>query len=402
MTTIATRPTPTVEETRSTGVFTTGYRDLSYALKTLASPATGRKPLPVFNRVLATVRPGEVELTTFDFDTALTVTLLATTTTPGQMLLEHQSLTKILTAAVKGTSKAAVDRLDVTVTSPEHTPVVHVTGYSMPLDDTIAVDAFPLPPATTAPTHVVDRPALSTLVERVTPAADRSDLVPILTGISAHLTGSSLVFTATDRYRLATGTIPAQGSTEEKVIIPATALAKLLPRLTSTQLRLGVDVIEGITWLTLADDTTTAQIRTLDGDYPNTSSIMNQATTRVVTLSRTQLLSAATRASCLAAAVKTQKTSTVTIMVSNETITIAPATDGDATNITAPSLPATITGEQAPWTATVNSGFFLDAIKTLIADEVTLHLGEPNRPLILTDADTTSYQHLLMPVRFAQ
>jgi hypothetical protein len=128
------------------------------ALKTLALPAAGRKPLPVFSRILATVRADEIELTTFDFDTAATVTLPATGTRPGQLLLDHPSLTKVLSAAVKGSRKATVDQLDVTIDTPDHTPVVHVAGYSLPLDDTVTVDAFPdLPPTTARPTSSTAR-----------------------------------------------------------------------------------------------------------------------------------------------------------------------------------------------------------------------------------------------------
>ena len=231
----------------STGALTTGYRGLAEALKTLALPAAGRKPLPVFSRILATVRADEIELTTFDFDTAATVTLPATGTRPGQMLLDHPSLTKVLAAAVKGSRKATVDQLDVTIDTPDHTPVVHVAGYSIPLDDTVTVDDFPALPATTAPTHVVDREALSVLVDRVTVAAGRGDTLPILTGINATLDKGAMTLTATDRYRLASGTIPANGTTTEKVLIPSATLAKLLPRLTSAQARLGGDVIASTT-----------------------------------------------------------------------------------------------------------------------------------------------------------
>ncbi len=401
MTTTATRHPATDEKIPSTGALTTGYRDLAEALKTLALPAAGRKPLPVFSRILATVRAEEIELTTFDFDTAATVTLPATGTSPGQLLLDHPSLTKVLAAAVKGSRKATVDQLDVTIDTPDHTPVVHVAGYSIPLDDTVTVDVFPALPATTAPTHVVDREALSVLVDRVTVAADRGDTLPILTGINATLGKGSMTLTATDRYRLASGTIPANGTTTEKVLIPAATLAKLLPRLTSAQARLGVDVIAGTTWLTLADDTATVRIRTLDGEYPKVSSILEQTPTRTVTLARDQLLHAATRAASLSAAVKAGK-SPVTITVTGDAVTIAPATDGDRAKVTAPPLPAATAGETGPWSTGANPAYLLDAITTLAADEVTLHLTAPDRPMILTDAGDSDYRHVLMPVRLTR
>jgi len=402
MTTTATRRQTADEKTPSAGAFTAGYRALVDALKTLALPAAGRKPLPVFSRVLATVRPDEIELTSFDFDTAATVTLPVTGATPGRMLLDHPSITKILSAAVKGSPKGIVDQLDVTIDTPDHTPVVHLAGYSLPLDDTVTVDAFPELPQTTAPTHVVDREVLSTLVERVTVAVDRGDTLPILTGINTILDKHSLTLTATDRYRLACGTIPVDGTTTEKVLIPAAVLAKLLPRLTSPQARLGVDVIAGTTWLTLADDTTTVRIRTLDGEYPTVvSSVLEQTSTRTVTLARAQLFQAATRAASLSAAVKAGKNNPVTITVCSGALTIAPTTAGDSTKITAPALPADVDGETETWTTGANPAYLLDAIASMTADQVTLHLADPARPMVLTDAGDTTYRHVLMPVRLA-
>ena len=49
-------------------------------------------------------------------------------------------------------------------------------------------------------------------------------------------------------------------------------------------------------------------------------------------------------------------------------------------------LPATTAGETGTWTTGANPAYLLDAITTLIADEVTLHLTAPDRPMILTDA----------------
>ena len=402
MTTTATRRPATDEKIPSAGAFTADYRDLVAALKTLALPAAGRKQLAVFSRVLATVRPGEIELTTFDFDAAATVTLPVTGATPGRMLLDHPSLTKILSAAVKGSPKGIVDQLDVTVDTPDHTPVVHVAGYSLPLDDTVTVDAFPELPQTTAPTHVVDREVLSTLVERVTVAVDRGITLPILTGIHAVLDKHSLTLTGTDRYRLARGTIPVNGTTTEKVLIPATVLSKLLPRLTSPQARLGVDVIASVTWLTLADDTTTIRIRTLDGEYPTVSSVLEQTSTRTVTLARAQLFQAAVRAASLSAAVKAGKTNPVEITVCSGALTIAPTTDGDRTKITAPALPADVDGETGVWATFADPAYLLDAIASMTADQVTLHLADPARPIVLTNAGDTDYRHLLMPIRQAR
>ena len=93
---------------------------------------------------------------------------------------------------------------------------------------------------------------------------------------------------------------------------------------------------------------------------------------------------------------------TVTITVNSDAVTITPATDGDRAKVTAPPLPATTAGETGPWTTGANPAYLLDAITTLTADEVTLHLTAPDRPMILTDAGDADYRHVLMPVRLTR
>ena len=324
--------------------------------------------MPVFSRVwrpCAPPRSGDH----LDFETAATVILPATGAAPGRMLLDHPAAYQGPSAAVKGSAnhRRPSRRHD---RHPRPHPVVHLAGYSLPWTTPVTVDAFPDPPPTTAPTHVVDREALSALVERVTVAADRGDTLPILTGINTVLDKGSMTLTATDRYR-PFGTIPVNGTTTEKVLIPAPVPAKLLPRLTSAGVRLGVDVIAGVTWLTLADDSTTGRIRTLDGDYPRVSRSWEQAPTRTVTLDRAQLSRRATRAASLSAAVKAAKNNPVTITVGPTALTIAPATDGDRAKVTAPALPADIAGQTEAWTTGANAAFLPDAIATLTADKVT-------------------------------
>ena len=58
--------------------------------------------------------------------------------------------------------------------------------------------------------------------------------------------------------------------------------------------------------------------------------------------------------------------------------------------------PSTLSAHLTSWEKQL-----LDAIATLTADKVTLHLTDPGRPMILTDADDTTYRHVLMPVRLA-
>lgn len=393
MTITATSTTPTELRCASTGAFTTDYRRLLDALKSLTLPTTGYKRMPVLSRVLATVGADEVTLSTFDFESAITVTLPVTDATPGRMLLEHAILSKILVAAMKGTPKAATVGLDVTLDTPGHTPVVHIDGYAMPLDDKLDVEDFPTLPVASPPTHIIDRAALTTLVERVAVAADRSTMLPLLAGVHIELDESTATLVATDRYRLATGSVEVNGTTCELVTIPAVPLTKLLARLTGSQVRFGVDG----DWVTLADDNITAQVRLIEGSYPMVAGIFNRLPTRNVTVQRADLLKAATRMASLSAA-SGVRNSAAHITITGETFMLAPASAGDRSKVTAPTFAATNDGDPETWMSGANPGYLLEAIATLTGPEVTFHLAAPHQPMILTEQDS-DYQHVLMPVR---
>ena len=387
----------------STGAFTVGYRALVDAFKTLSWATAGRRAMPVFSsRVRATVLADEVELCAFDGDNAVTVTVPATATTPGRMLLEHTSALKVLAAAVKGARKPELDALEVRITTDDAQPVIHVLGYGVPLDANVTVDRFPDLPPTTPASHVLTRADFAALLDRVIPAVDRGDTLPILTGVHTVLTPSDVTCTATDRYRLATGTVAATGTTCETVLIPGLALAKVMPHLSGDEIRIGVDTIDDSTWVTIASDTTTARIRGLDGQYPTVASVLDQTATRTVIIDRAQLHQAATRAAALTSATAVRN-SPVRIVVAGNSLTIDPASDYPD-KVTSPSVPTTTIGDDADWVSGVNPPFLLDAIASLTTDQVEIHLSEPRKPLVLTDHsdEKPTYRHLLMPVRVAQ
>lgn len=387
-----------------TGAFTVGYRDLVDAVKALALATGGPKPMPILRAALVTVSDEEAIMGTFDYEVSVTVRLSAEDTVPGVMLVDVPSLTKVISAAGKGTTKAIMDRSRVTVTVADGIPTVSFSGYAVPLCDSVAaVDQYPSTPATSPATHTVDRAAFTALVSRVIVAASTDTNYPILTGIHAAIARDEITLTATDRFRLAAGTVRAiNGDTVTSAVIPAAVLAKVLAHMHAPHIDLGISDAAGTVWATISDGTTVVRVHTIDGEYPRrvVSRIMEQIPEREVTVSRAALLKAATVAAALSAAT-TSAREPLTITVDADTLTVAPATKGDRDKVKAPALPATVEGNTARWVAGVNPAYFLAAIGTLVGDKVTLSLTGPERPMFLTDAGGfPTFKHVVMPVRF--
>lgn len=392
-----------------TGAFTVGYRDLVDAVKALALATGGPKSMPILRAALVTVSDEEAIMGTFDYEVSVTVRLSAEDTVPGVMLVDVPSLTKVLSAAGKGTTKAIMDRSRVTVTVADGIPTVSFSGYAVPLCDSVAaVDQYPSTPATSPATHTVDRAAFTALVSRVIVAASTDTNYPILTGIHAAIARDEITLTATDRFRLAAGTVRAiNGDTVTSAVIPAAVLAKVLAHMHAPHIDLGISYAAGTVWATISDGTTVVRVHTIDGEYPRVcvpggilSRIMEQIPEREVTVSRAALLKAATVAAALSAAT-TSAREPLTITVDADTLTVAPATKGDSDKVKAPALPATVEGNTARWVAGANPAYFLAAIGTLVGDKVTLSLMGPERPMVLTDAGGFhTFKHVIMPARF--
>lgn len=401
--TITASESKTRTKTLASGEFTVAHLALVEALKSLALSSAGRKRVPVCNRVLATIGPETVELSGFDFDVAVTVTVPATDTTVGRMLIEHDSLTKVLTAAVKGARRNTLTAATVRLTATEGIPVVHVAGYGLPLANgiEISVDDFPAMPPASPPSHVVERAALIGAVERVAITADRGDLLPILTALRARFTREAITLLATDRYRLALDEIPATGTSSASINIPTQTLTKLLARLSGDQLRLGIDTTKDGQWLTILDESTSARLRLIDGDYPNVSAIVEAAALATVDVDRGALLQAATRAAAISKVTGGNR-APVTLSATTQTLTIAPACDQDKVKVSAPTMPATTQGLTQPWACGLNPDFLLAAVAAVAAvtgETVTVHLIEATKPIAFTGSDSSTYRHIVMPIR---
>lgn len=122
----------------------------------------------------------------------------------------------------------------------------------------------------------------------------------------------------------------------------------------------------------------------------------------ILIMDRQALLTAATRATAISAAVAS-KTTPVRLTVDPTGVILAPANDHSPTRVTAPLVPALAGSVDTSWTTGLNPAYLLDAVKSLTTDQVILYLAD-RAPVMLTDdgAARVTYQHMMMPVRLAQ
>lgn len=381
---VSTAPTTTA------AVVTASYRSLVSALKAAGLLAGGSRPM--CPHVEVAVDGGEVTITAADTNTAVTVALPAAATGTGRVMVAWAELSKVLPAATKGHTKRQLDQLNLTLELDDQTLTVEVAGYRLPL----AANGAQLPqiPNATPGTHVIDRDQFHAMFTRVAVAAGTDQLLPLFSHVHTELTSTGVTFTATDRYRLARGTIATNGTTTDTVLLPAPAMAKLLPLCDGDQIILGVDGDTADQWITMTSGTLTARIRNHHADYPRIGHLFNITTPHHATIDRAQLRDAADRAHALTAALSDRNTS-AKITITPTDVTIAPGTRDN--NATAPAIDAD-TDLDDTWHGAINPHYLRDAIAQHTADTVTIVFSGPGKPIKLT-TDNDTYEHVVMLMR---
>lgn len=381
-----------------TGSMRMAFRALVAALKAAGVVADGRGSYRM-SKVLLVAREGEVAVTGFDGDrAAVTVAVPAIVSRPGlEVAVEQAKLAKLLAGAVKGGRKAELDRLDVRLDVDTEQIQVGLAGFTVPLECQVNPEDFPKAPDTTPPTHVMDRERFVAVFGKVKPSVGTDELLHVFTKMRLELNREAVELLGTDRYRLSIGKVPASGTCEEEAHVPAIALAKLLPVLSGEKLAVGVDRFDnGDRWVTIVSDDTTVRVRDDVDNYPKIRHLAEPATDHAIaTMDRDELHRTVTRAAAITTVVA-ERHAPVLLRVTDTHLTVNPG--AQAGDTTAPEVPATVEGHPGEeWISAVNPTYLAELVTAMAGPTVTLHLGQPHKPLIFEDADGD--RHVVMPQR---
>ncbi|GAA1553444.1 DNA polymerase III subunit beta [Streptomyces globosus] len=382
---------------------------------------------PAQRGVLIETERNRVTFSTYDFETAVSVTVPAATPAGrGSSLLDFPELKKTLAAMVAGETKAVAAQTRVSLAgdllATEHLTVPVTThdvhAYTQPLQAVPAV-------------ATMDVQTFLRQLNRVLPAACKDVTLPTLTGIQIVLDGDKLTMAATDRYRFAVAELPisATAAPLEKpltALIPAATLAALAKRLKAHDGPVGIGILEDdhadgtpvadwpIARATLSLGAVTITMRSLDGSLPKYLTLFSETYAIAVQLDRATTVRATQKCQATLKAKELRNVPVTFAWDTDGTLTLAPKmeTAADQARTKGMPIPATLaygTGNALHGvTASFNPAYLLDALDTFDSETVTLHLEELRdgavfKPALLTEgpdaAGTGGYRHLLMPVR---
>lgn len=367
---------------------------LAEAVTWAARGLPNRPPVPVLAGVLLEAdASGSLTLSAFDYETSARITVPADVAEEGSVLVLGRLLADI--------SRNLPDRpIDV---DTEGNKVQLTCGSSRFSLLRMPTDEYPSLPVSPEPSGSVPGDVFTQAVAQVSVAADRSDTLPILTGVRVEIDGSTMTLLATDRYRLAMRELewnPRDTSAAAVLLIPARTLAetaKALGAAASVEIALG-DAAggDGLIGFEAGQRRTTSRL--LDGEYPKVASIFPASVDTEAVVETGALVEAVKRVALVA-----ERNTPVRLRFTDGQVAIDAGTGDDAQ--ASEAVECTLTGPEIE--IAFNPHYLLDGVHAVGTSYSRLAFTQPSRPAVLSGqveadgAPDTCYRYVLMPVRFA-
>ncbi len=344
-----------------------------------------RSTLPILTNVLLQTTPEGLILTATDLDVGIQCQFpLTQPIEQGAVALPARKLTTII--------RELPDEIVTLEAKKNHTATLQCgqTNFRVP---GLPAEDFPiLPTAEPSDRIALPQAALKTLIIQTAYAMSMEETRFVLNGALLSAQKNTLTMVATDGRRLAvsTASLSEPAKTPLTVVIPAKTVRQL-SRL------LDIDSTDDVTITPLKDNQLAFQFgwvrvitRLVEGQFPAYEKVIPHPSKSVVTGNRQALMSAVRRASLMTSATSQ---AVVFELGPNRLVVFKESPElGSARE----ELAVSYAGE--PMTVAFNPEFWLDVLKTLDMEDVSIEVGGPDRPAVIRQPALT---YLVLPMKLA-
>lgn len=222
---------------------------------------------------------------------------------------------------------------------------------------------------------------LSALVAPVAFAMSSEETRFYLCGVLLHVEDGRLIAVATDGHRLARNAIPYDGQFGNGIIIPAKTIA-LLPKGV-------VSLAVSDTKIKLTVGSTVIVSKLVDGTYPDYQRVIPKKNTNRISFDRDAMMKAADRVSTVSA----EKGRGVKLAFADNEVTLSMRSTGEAEDAVA------VAYDGLPTELGLNGAYLREILSVMPVGEVTMALGLPGVPALLTTDNAPEWTGLLMEMR---
>jgi len=353
-------------------------------LQTVTRAASTRSAIQALSGVQLIAGPDGIELRATDMEIGLRVPVEGEVVREGAVVLPARLLVDVIRALPGSDVSLELRTAEQDVELKGGNATFHIR--------TLRLEDFPpFPEAEEGSRVQVPAAAFVATIAKVQRSASRDETRPVLTGIYVSADGDELRMVATDSYRLAVKETKLEAALEGTVEanVPARALAELT-RIVGAVEAEAMAVSVRTNQVVFEVGGTVLSSRLIDGQFPNYRQLLPEAYEHELRLAAGEVGDVVRRISLLA-----QKNAPLRLAFAEGELTVSARTPdiGEASE----TVPVPFSGEAME--IGFNPDFLRDGLESMDGADVLLKLISPLRPGLLSSADDSGFQYLLMPIR---
>ncbi len=370
--------------------FACTQENLLQGLQMVSHVGTKNVNLPILSNVLLKTEAGSLKLSATNLEMAVNCTVRGRVDREGEYSVPAKLFLDYVSLLPSGKIELELKEEGLEVRSTEQETVLRGAAAS----------EFPLlPKVATGGGFNLTMTDAKRAISQVGFAVSNSDSRPELSGVAVFATRGTpgtVLFVATDSYRLAERTISSSVVTADvRTIVPARAMAEIGRILGAYN-----DELEGAVTarfvfsenqLVVTCGTVELVTRLIDGSFPDYIQIIPKTFQTDIVLARQEFQKAVRAASLFA------KTGVYDIHVAVSTDGCVVRSNEQETGKTRTLLKGSVTGPTNE--VTLNFKYVSDGLGALGTDSVHIHLIDAMSPVLLTPAGDTGYRYIVMPIR---
>ncbi len=365
--------------------FSVTQDNLIKGLQIVNRVATTRATLPILGNILLTTDNGQLKLVSTDLELAIDTHIRASIGSEGAITVPARTFTDFVTNNSDETIEFSLKDTVLTAKS------AHFTADIKGID---AVEFPTIPTIETKDAIDIPAPIFKEAIAQTVFASTADETRPVLSGVAFFINGRELKMVATDSYRLAEKKITLQkDEPANTIIVPARTLLEINRLITEDMAQVSLSLDKHQLVATCGE--THIVSRLIEGSFPAYEAIIPKKLETNATMSRHEFIGALKVASLFSR----DSAYNVTFKVGNESVELksVSAQIGASTA----NVVASVAGPEV--TMSFNARFILDALQVITSEAIQFQVQNPKDntwyPGILTSAEDTQYQYVIMPLR---
>ncbi len=335
--------------------------------------------LPILNTILIKTESGRVKLTATNLEVGIHYFIGAKVEVEGVVAVPARILSEFI---------GNIQDEKITLSTEGNILLVNSEHYQTRILG-MGADEFPLIPILqNTIVFKLDTKILKQALSSVFDATSLLETRPELTGVFVNIERNTIIFAATDSFRLSEFIAPVKTDIEKSFILPRTTALEII-RLASEH-EGGITIAVSENQVAVRGEDFELVSRLIDGRYPEYRKIIPEKYLEEITVEKQELERSVRMASIFSSSI-----SDLFVKVSKEQIALT-AKNSDRGEINAQ---LSCKGAKTSFGVSVNYRYLLDGLKVLPTNKIILGYTGPGSPLVLMGAEQKNQVYVIMPLR---